>query len=142
MNRLVAHASAVALAMSSFSLCVAAEDGAQRRSWQSGVIRSETGYVDSESGARVESIEATEAGDYRVLVSLPRSARFTEIEEVRVTAPRIRDQKPLPATRFEFVKDYHHDRHGLYIYVGQYKDLPFRLYFKDHSAAEIQNTSH
>lgn len=122
-----------------------AEEIGGRQPWRSGLIPSETGFIDKRSGARVEAVERTEeAGDYRVLVSVPRSrgGRNTEIEEVRVTAPRIDDGTPLAPVRYEFVKDYRHDRHGLYIYVGQNKNLPFRLYFKDHSAAEIQNTAH
>ncbi|WP_372864658.1 hypothetical protein [Spongiibacter sp.] len=110
---------------------------------QSGVIQSQVGFVDVVSGARVDAVETVPGmNEYRVLVSLPARDNEppTEIEEVLVTAPRIDNEPPLFEPRYEFVKDYAADRYGFYIYLGKQKNIPFRLYFKDHSAGSIQNT--
>ncbi len=109
---------------------------------ESGVIESRVGFVDEISGARVEAVEPHGKEGVRVLVSLPARGDepAIEIEEVLVTAPRVVPQAPIDPPRYEFVQDYANDRYGFYIYLGGRKDLPFRLYFKDHSAGSIQNT--
>lgn len=111
---------------------------------QSGPIRSEVGFVDESSGARVEAVESQPDGEYRVLVSVPRGGNTgpTVIEEIVVSASRDTPEEvaePSPAPRYELVKDYANDRYGLYVYLGKNRDWPFRLFFKDHSAAEIHN---
>ena len=48
--------------------------------------------------------------------------------------------EPAPAApRYEVIKDYANDRYGFYVYLGKNKSLPFRIFFKDHSAKEIHN---
>lgn len=111
---------------------------------QSGPIRSEVGFVDETSGARVEAVEPQGDGEYRVLVSVPRGENTspTVIEEIVVSASRDTPgeaEEPVPAPRYELVKDYANDRYGLYVYLGKNREWPFRLFFKDHSAAEIHN---
>ena len=109
---------------------------------ESGVIESREGFVDSVSGARVESVEPHGNGESRVLVSLPADGDTParEIEEVLVTAPRVEPDAPVVKPRYEFVKDYANDRYGFYIYLGNQKSLPFRLYFKDVHAGSVQES--
>lgn len=111
---------------------------------ESGPIRGEVGFVDAATGARVEAVEEQGDGDYRVLVSVPREGAQVSgiIEEIVVSASAdegVEVEEPVPAPRYEMVKDYANDRYGLYIYLGKNRGLPFRLYFKDHSSAEIHN---
>jgi hypothetical protein len=123
--------------------CAQPQPSTQTVSRQSGIIESQVGFIDTVSGARVEAVENVPGKtEYRVLVSLPASDDQlpTEIEEVLVTAPRVDPEAPAISPRYEFVQDYANDRYGFYIYLGKQRNVPFRLYFKDHSAQSIQNT--
>ncbi|AKH69172.1 hypothetical protein IMCC21906_01494 [Spongiibacter sp. IMCC21906] len=112
---------------------------------ETGPIRGEVGFVDEVSGARVEAVDPDENGEYRVLVSLPNTDTNkspTIIEEIVVRAERdesVVDEPAPAAPRYEVIKDYANDRYGFYVYLGKNKSLPFRIFFKDHSAKEIHN---
>ncbi|MGJ8686563.1 MAG: hypothetical protein ACSHWQ_03735 [Spongiibacteraceae bacterium] len=108
---------------------------------ESGLIQSQVGFIDPDSGVKVEAVDkmADQPGT-RVLISVPANgdAPAIQIEEVLVTAPRI-EQREVIKPRHEFIRDYSNGRHGYYIYLGEEKNLPFRIYFRDHDSDVLHN---
>lgn len=108
---------------------------------ESGLIQSQVGFVDPDSGVKVEAVERmTDRPETRVLISVPAKgdAPAVQIEEVMVSAPRI-EQRVEIKPRHEFIRDYSVERHGYYIYLGEDKNLPFRIYFRDHDSDVLHN---
>ncbi len=108
----------------------------------SGPLKSEAGYVDPETGVRVELVDKSFwTGKTRVLVSIPASPgkEAIEVEEVLVTAKSPEQDKTELPLRYKFVKDYSADRYGMYIYLGEEAEMPFRIYFKDTPSEERFN---
>ncbi|MBD2858229.1 hypothetical protein IB286_04345 [Spongiibacter sp. KMU-158] len=107
-----------------------------------GEIKSEAGFEDPASGARVETVDKSFwTGKTRVLVSIPAGdgKEALEVEEVLVTAKRPEKPEGNQTLRYKFVKDYSDDRYGMYIYLDKNSDMPFRIYFKDTPSDERFN---
>jgi hypothetical protein len=99
---------------------------------ETGDLQLKEGYIDKASGLRIEKVVVSDKDQIQaVTVSLPQSAGT--IEEVVVTAPS--DKTPIKQKkRFEWLKDFEHDRYGLVIYLDQKQALPLRLYFANEQA--------
>lgn len=99
---------------------------------ETGDLQLKEGYIDPASGLRIEKVVVSEKDQSQtVTVSLPQSAGT--IEEVIVTAPE--DKTPIKQKkRFEWLKDFEHDRYGLVIYLDRNQTLPLRLYFANEQA--------
>jgi hypothetical protein len=99
---------------------------------ETGDLQLKEGYIDPASGLRIEKVVVSEKDQTQtVTVSLPQSAGT--IEEVVVTAPE--DKTPIKQKkRFEWLKDFEHDRYGLVIYLDRNQALPLRLYFANEQA--------
>jgi hypothetical protein len=94
---------------------------------ETGDIRLEEGFVDPQSGVRVDSVTTDPVtGTQEVRFAVPRSA--DPVDEVVVTGRRP-ERKPLVQTLpHKFVADYEHDYYGLVVYLGKHEDVPVRLY--------------
>ena len=93
------------------------------------------GSRDDTTGAELMEIEhAEEEGRRRVTVAIPKSAMGhpDEIEEVVVVgkAPEKEESTPLLDVKYEWVKDYDDDNHGLIIHLGDGDIWPIRLQMK------------
>jgi hypothetical protein len=101
---------------------------------ETGELQLKEGYVDPASGLRIEKVVVSEQDQTQaVTVSLPGSVGT--IDEVVVTAPK--DKTPVKQKkRFEWLKDFEHDRYGLVIYLDRNQGLPLRLYFANEQANE------
>lgn len=99
---------------------------------ETGDLQLKEGYIDPASGLRIEKVVVSDKDQTQAItVSLPQSAGT--IEEVVVTAP----EEKAPVTqkkRFEWLKDYEHDRYGLVIYLDRRHKLPLRLHFANEQA--------
>jgi hypothetical protein len=101
---------------------------------ETGDIRLEEGFVDPQSGVRVDRVQTDPAsGDQEVLLAVPRSQ--PPIDEVVVTATRPQKQTLLQRLPHKFVADYNRDFYGLVIYLGRHEDVPLRLYLDSRQAA-------
>jgi hypothetical protein len=87
----------------------------------------EEGFVHPGSGVRVDRIIVSPDGnEQEIRLAVPRSAG--PVEEVLVTAPRLKGIT-LPQLRpHEFVRDYDNDYYGLVIFLGRKENVPIRLY--------------
>jgi hypothetical protein len=127
--------SAVLLAVALVATPVVAEE-------QTVEFESREGFVDAQTGARVEAVDKSFwTGKTRVLVSVPAADGKAplEIEEVLVTAKRPEKPDEESPLRYEFVNDFSNDRYGMYIYLGKDGGIPFRIYFKDTSSEVLHN---
>lgn len=99
---------------------------------ETGDLQLKEGFIDPSSGLRIEKVVVSEQDQSQIVtVSLPQSAGT--IDEVVVTAPK--EKAPIKQKkRFEWLKDYEHDRYGLVIYLDRKQDLPLRLYFANDQA--------
>jgi hypothetical protein len=99
---------------------------------ETGNLQLKEGYIDPSSGLRIEKVVVSDKDQAQVVtVSLPQSAGT--IDEVVVTAPE--DKTPIKQKkRFEWLKDFEHDRYGLVIYLDQKQTLPLRIYFANEQA--------
>jgi len=102
---------------------------------ETGDLPLKEGYIDPTSGLRIEKVVISDKDQTQAItVSLPQSAGT--IDEVVVTAPK--DKTPVKQKkRFEWLKDYEHDRYGLVIYLDNKQALPLRLYFANDQAGPV-----
>jgi len=102
---------------------------------ETGDLQLKEGFTDPSSGLRVEKVIVSEQDQTQAItVSLPQSAGT--IDEVVVTAPKATD--PIKQKkRFEWLKDFEHDRYGLVIYLDRNQALPLRLYFANEQANDL-----
>jgi len=99
----------------------------------------EEGYVHPGSGVRVDRIIVSPDGsEQEIRLAVPRSSGT--VEEVLVTAPRLKGIT-LPQLRpHEFVRDYDNEYYGLVIYLGRRENVPIRLYLdsRQHQPGDVQ----
>ena len=93
-------------------------------------LQLEKGYVDPQSGVKVEEITSDEAaGTQEIHLAVPRSSG--PIDEVIVMGRRPESKslvELLQSVPHRFVSDYDHDYYGLVIYLGRKETLPIRVY--------------
>jgi hypothetical protein len=94
---------------------------------ETGEIRLEEGFVDPQSGVRVDKVVTDPAtGAQEVRLAVPRGTE--PIDEVVVTGRRPDDKPLIQMAPHKFVADYEHDYYGLVIYLGKRENVPVRLY--------------
>jgi hypothetical protein len=114
---------------------------------ETGDIRLEEGFVDPQSGVRVDKVVTDPAtGMQEIHFAVPRPEPATGVEqgagadtgaidEVVVTGHRPERKFTLPQLKpHEFVRDYDHDHYGLVIYLGKHESVPLRLYMDSRQA--------
>ena len=85
------------------------------------------GYVDPTSGVKVEKIFVSPDQEFQeITLSVP--SKTGPIEEVIVTAPRLREKTVPQKKAYTFVKDFDHGRHGLILYLDKDQTMPLRIY--------------
>jgi hypothetical protein len=92
----------------------------------------EAGFIDPESGSKVEEVSATpDKNIYRVTISIPKVD--TPIEEVVVIGRK--EDKPefkLPV-EYEIINDLDKDRSGIILYMGTDREFALRINYHDGS---------
>ena len=104
--------------------------GAAARAVETGDVTLEEGFVEPQSGIRVERIVARPGSDIQeVHLAVPRaSVSDGAVDEVVVTAERPR-RMTLPQLKpHQFVADYEHDYYGLVVFLGKHENVPVRFY--------------
>ncbi len=119
----------IALAVTCAALLLS---GAVDSATETDLLERRVGFVGGKLGARVERVEDVAGRDeQRVTVSVPTNGGDKpQIEEVVVTAPRLKQEFRF-TPRYEYLDNYEEGRYGFVIYLGESRDLPFRIYFAD-----------